>query len=87
MPARLCCQTLAAFAATVLIACHAQSADAPGRPAFSAEEIKAIVSHGPWPMPAARDATNRVSGQWDAIEFGTRLFFDKRLSEIGRAHV
>ncbi len=29
------------------------------------------------------DPTNRVSGKWNAIDFGTRLFFDQRLSSHG----
>jgi len=53
------------------------------RPRFTDGEIKIILSHGPWPAPVARDPTNRVSGQPDAIEFGTLLFFDRRLSGNG----
>ena len=53
---------------------------------FTAVEIKKILSHGPWPVSAtpAKDVTNRVSGNTDAIEFGTRLFFDQRLSGSGK---
>jgi cytochrome c peroxidase len=53
------------------------------RPSFSGEELKIILSHGPWPAPAAHDPTNRVSGKPDAIELGTILFFDQRLSGSG----
>src|SRR6266403_3592404 len=53
------------------------------RPSFSDGEIKLILSHGPWPAPLAHDLTNRVSGKPDAIEFGTVLFFDQRLSASG----
>ncbi len=53
------------------------------KPAFTDSEIKLILSHGPWPAPAPYDPTNRVSGKQDAIEFGTRLFFDQRLSGGG----
>jgi cytochrome c peroxidase len=53
------------------------------RPSFSDGEIKIILSHGPWPAPTAHDPTNRVSGKPDAIEFGTLLFFDQRLSGSG----
>ena len=53
------------------------------QPAFSDSEIRIILSHGPWPAPAVSDPTNRVSGKSDAIEFGTRLFFDQRLSSKG----
>lgn len=58
----------------------------PAAVTLSAEEIKIILTHGPWPVSAtpARDATNRVSGNADAIEFGTRLFFDQRLSGNGK---
>ena len=55
-----------------------------GRPTFTASEIKIILSHGPWPAPAGSDPTNRASGKPDAIEFGTRLFFDQRLSGEGK---
>ena len=52
-------------------------------PIFAAAEIQKILSHGPWPMPGTPDKSNRVSGKREAIEFGTRLFFDARLSPIG----
>jgi cytochrome c peroxidase len=54
------------------------------KPFFTDSEIKIILSHGPWPAPAPSDPTNRVSGKSDAIEFGTRLFFDQRLSGSGK---
>jgi cytochrome c peroxidase len=50
---------------------------------FDAAEIKQILSHGPWPLPPATDPTNRASGNLEAIELGTRLFFDERLSSSG----
>jgi cytochrome c peroxidase len=53
------------------------------RPAFTDREIAIILSHGPWPGPMPSDPTNRVSGKQDAIQFGTRLFFDQRLSGSG----
>ncbi len=53
------------------------------KPAFTEAEIRIILSHGPWPAPVPHDPTNRVSGKRDAIEFGTRLFFDQRLSGHG----
>src|SRR5262249_252935 len=52
-------------------------------PRFTESEIKTILSHGPWPAPGGPDPTNRVSGKPDAIELGTLLFFDQRLSESG----
>jgi cytochrome c peroxidase len=57
--------------------------DLAAKPAFTESEIAIIVSHGPWVAPAPRDRSNRVSGNRDAIEFGTRLFFDPRLSGNG----
>src|SRR5882724_9921579 len=57
--------------------------DLAAKPVFSDSEIRIILSHGPWPVPVQRDPTNRVSGKPDAIEFGTRLFFDQRLSRDG----
>ena len=72
-------------AAGIALSTGVGSADervAPG-PSFSAGEIKIILSHGPWPAPVAHDPTNRVSGKPDAIELGTILFFDQRLSGSG----
>jgi cytochrome c peroxidase len=59
------------------------SADETVPPRFTDGEIKIILSHGPWPGPAGSDPTNRVSGRPDAIELGTQLFFDPRLSGSG----
>ena len=42
-----------------------------------------ILQHGPWPPPASRDPSNRVSGNAGAIAFGEKLFFDQRLSAKG----
>lgn len=50
---------------------------------WTAQERAAILSHGPWPPPAAPDAGNRVSGRREAIAFGARLFFDRRLAVDG----
>ncbi len=52
-------------------------------PLFTPAEIQKILSFGPWPMPAVPDKSNRVSGKPEAIELGTRLFFDVRLSSTG----
>lgn len=54
-----------------------------GAAAFSAEESAAVQSHGPWPPPVRRDATNPVSGKAEAIALGERLFFEPRLSGTG----
>jgi cytochrome c peroxidase len=62
--------------------CSAEESVTAG-PSFSDGEIKIILSHGPWPAPVAHDPTNRVSGKPDAIEFGTLLFFEQRLSGRG----
>lgn len=77
---------LAALGAVcALVACLASAAgDRAAAPqVFSEDEVKRILAHGPWPMPAKPDVSNRVSGKWEAIEFGTRLFFDPRLSSSG----
>ena len=50
---------------------------------FSESEIRAILAHGPWPLPARNDPSNRVSGKRDAIVFGELLFFEPRLSATG----
>src|ERR1700704_4679228 len=57
--------------------------DLAAKPVFTDSEIKIILSHGPWPAPSQPDPSNRVSGKPEAIEFGTRLFFDQRLSASG----
>ena len=50
---------------------------------FTETEIKAILSHGPWPPARRKDASNRVSGKPEAIALGERLFFEPRLSGTG----
>ena len=50
---------------------------------FSAAEIARILKHGPWPVAMERDPSNRVSGQPEAIAFGSKLFFEQRLSGNG----
>ena len=75
----------AVIAAFGLLPFAGQAADATGdKAAFTEAEIKQILSHGPWPAPAQRDLTNRVSGNIEAIVLGTRLFFDPRLSAKGQ---
>jgi cytochrome c peroxidase len=51
---------------------------------FSANELRAILRHGPWPAPWSPDPTNGVSGYPAAIDFGERLFFEPRLSPSGK---
>ena len=53
-------------------------------PAFTESEIRAILAHGPWPVPLRADPSNPVSGKRAAVEFGERLFFDNRLSGNGK---
>ena len=50
---------------------------------FDRDEVARIVTLGPWPSPATRDPTNRVSGMPEAIAFGRRLFFEPRFSPSG----
>jgi cytochrome c peroxidase len=53
-------------------------------PKFESHEIARILQHGPWPPPAGRDPSNRVSGNRAAIAFGERLFFERALAADGR---
>lgn len=62
----------------VLLVAVAQAAHA-----FTAAELRAIASHGPWPPAFRPDPSNRVSGNALAIELGERLFFERRLSANG----
>jgi cytochrome c peroxidase len=50
---------------------------------FTPDEVRRILAHGPWPPPARRDPSNRVSGKREAIQFGEKLFFEPRLSGTG----
>ena len=71
-------------AAFLVLPCTASPADDGAAPlAFTPNEIRIILSHGPWVSPVPQDPTNRVSGNREAIELGTRLFFDQRLSGSG----
>jgi cytochrome c peroxidase len=76
-----------AFAAVgalgIVVSSWVCSAEESSTPSFSDREIKTILSHGPWPAPVGPDPTNRASGKSDAIELGTVLFFDQRLSGSG----
>lgn len=73
-----------ACAAAVALLSFAIQADEPAKVTYTDTEIKRILSHGPWPANAPLDPTNRVSGKPEAIELGTHLFFDQRLSSSGQ---
>lgn len=63
---------------------HAQPTNAnPSSTSLSAHEIGKLKALGPWPPPARKDPSNRVSGQPQAIELGRRLFADPRMSPVG----
>src|SRR6267142_1528328 len=79
---RAACAVLGA-ACALLAGTSPAEQDLAAKPEFTDSEIRIILSHGPWPAPAQADPTNRVSGRADAIELGTRLFFDQRLSAKG----
>ena len=66
--------------AAILIALALFAAGAAQAQAFSDSETELILQHGPWPSQWEKDASNAVSGQAAAIEFGRRLFFEQRLS-------
>ena len=53
------------------------------QPPWRADELGSIASLGPWPPPAVRDASNRVSGRAEAAELGEVLFHSTRLSTVG----
>lgn len=52
-------------------------------PPLRPDELASIGSLGPWPPPAARDASNRVSGHADAAVLGEALFHSTHLSTVG----
>jgi len=49
--------------------------------AFDEAQRERIASLGPWPPQRAKDPSNRVSGNADAIALGARLFDDRSLSK------
>jgi cytochrome c peroxidase len=69
--------------AAVALALFALCLCARAQVALTPEERTRIVTHGPWPPAPRHDATNRVSGNPEAIALGERLFFDPRLSGTG----
>ncbi len=66
-----------------LFAVAAPANGADERVTFDADEVARIVALGPWPPPATRDPTNRVSGTPEAIALGRHLFFYPRFSPNG----
>ena len=52
-------------------------------PPLRPDELASIGSLGPWPPPAARDPSNRVSGRAEAAALGEALFHTTRLSTVG----
>jgi len=80
---RFAIRAACAAACALLAGTSPAQQDLAAKPVFTDSEIKIILSHGPWPAPAQPDPSNRVSWKPDAIEFGTRLFFDQRLSGSG----
>ena len=52
-------------------------------PPLGPDELASVGSLGPWPPPAVRDASNRVSGRAEAAALGEVLFHSTRLSTVG----
>lgn len=71
------------FVALSTVLLLAGGAAEPAALTVTEEQRQRILSHGPWPQAPVRDASNRVSGQVEAIAFGERLFNDARLSRDG----
>jgi cytochrome c peroxidase len=83
-PVDMKAKIIVGYALAALVGFLARTAAAEDAPTFTESEIRAILAHGPWPVQARNDPSNRVSGRREAIELGERLFFDRRLSESGR---
>lgn len=66
--------------ASVATALAQPNRNAAGVLAFTAEEQRQILSHGPWPPAPARDAGNAQAGRPAAMALGQALFFEPRLS-------
>jgi cytochrome c peroxidase len=75
---------LASLAAAAVLAGAANGASTEQAVTFNEAERAAILAHGPWPPQRTSDPSNRFSGNEQAISFGRRLFFDKRLSLDGQ---
>ncbi|MFM2067787.1 MAG: di-heme enzyme, partial [Pseudomonadota bacterium] len=74
-------------AGAVVLALGAPGAQPPGDAAlldYSPAERAAILRHGPWPPPPARDPGNAWSDTPAARALGQRLFFEPRLSADAR---
>ena len=71
---------VAAAVACVVLGATAQP---PAVATFGPEELRRVLSLGPWPPPRHVDASNRVSGNAAAIAFGEQLFRDTSLSGNG----
>jgi cytochrome c peroxidase len=69
--------------ATVVLLATDVARSAERLPLPSADERDRILAHGPWPIPLARDASNRASGHEAAVAFGRRMFHEPRLSANG----
>ena len=76
-------QQLARSAALLLALCTGVAGALAERVDFTPVERQRILSLGPWPPPAVRDAGNAFAGRADTIALGRRLFFDPRLSIDG----
>lgn len=73
-----------AFAFGVSTMAIANDARSPKLLNFSPAEVRLILQHGPWPLPAAQDAGNAQAGNPKAIALGQQLFFERRLSPDGK---
>ena len=73
----------AAVVALCLLAVAAAAAEPTELVPFSEAETRRILSHGPWPPPAQRDPSNRMSGNAAAVAWGAQLFREPRLSSNG----
>ena len=51
---------------------------------WTAEQVRAVAAHGPWPPSPVSDPSNRVSGDAAAIALGRHLFDEPRLSGGGQ---
>jgi len=68
----------------LLLAAFVQPAAAQQLLDWSADEVRAVGRHGPWPPRPVRDPSNRVSSTPAGIALGEHLFNDPRLSGSGQ---